>query len=265
MPNREIDDEWSPLDDLVGLHTADSVGELHRRLLCFGAGGGNKFDALEPWCLLRHFHADEPGGVATTALLLLTDRRWRNATSRLVRRIEESGLVPDDQLDLLAQTFLAAGPQVYWEAPGDWFGGSAIVLDPGRHDVVDIIEPENVDESDDRHVVFAREIRPPLRRWAATRAVRSDPGCWGALVQRAREVDPRAGAAIMLGLVDGIDAVAPAARDLLLGLAENWPHRKLREAATAQKRPPKAAPAAVLELTAARGATAGSAAQASLF
>jgi hypothetical protein len=265
MPQVDVDNEWSPLDDLAALHTAEDPGELHRRLLCFGDGGGNKADAFEPWCLLHRFHADKPDGAVVTALLLLTDRRWRNATSRLVCRIEESGLVPDDDLDLLAQTFLAAGPQVYWEAPGDWFAGPAIVLDADSHDIVEVVDAEELDEPDDGPVVFAREIRPPLRRWAAARALRSDPARWGALVKRAREVDPRAGAAIIFGLVDSIDVVAPAARDFLLDIAASWPHRKLREAATALRRPPDAAPAPVLGVTAAPGATARSAAQASLF
>lgn len=261
----QVDDDGSPLDDLVALHTAEDAGDLHRRLLCFGDGGGNKSDAFEPWCLLRRFHSDEPNDAVVTALLLLTDRRWRNATSRLVRRIEESGLVPGDQLDLLAQTFLAAGPQVHWEAPGDWFDRPAIVLDPDSHDVVDLVHPEDLDESDDRPVVFAREIRPPLRRWASARAVRSDPGCWSALVKRAREVDPRDGAAIMFGLVDGIDVVAPAACDFLLDIAESWPHRKLREAATALRHPPADVAARVPEVTGVRGSAASPTAQASLF
>lgn len=265
MPEVDIDDGWSPLDDLVALHSAEDAGELHRRLLCFSDGGGNKADAFEPWCLLHRFHADEPDGAAVTALLLLTDRRWRNATARLVRRIDESGLVPDDHLDLLAQTFVAAGPQVYWEAPGDWFGGPAIVLDPDSHDAVDEVDAEDLDEHDDGPVVFARDIRPPLRRWAAARAVRSDPACWGALVKRAREVEPRAGAAIMFGLVDGIDVVAPAARGFLLDIAERWPHRRLREAATALRHPPEAAPGPFPKATGARGAGAVPAAQPSLF
>lgn len=265
MPQVDLDDECSPLDDLVALHSAEDVGELHRRLLCFGDGGGNRADAFEPSCLLHRFHADEPDSAAVTALLLLTDLRWRNATSRLVRRIEESGLVPHDQLDLLAPTFVAAGPQVYWEAPGDWFDGPAIVLDPDSHDVVDVVAAEDLEEPDDGPVVFAREIPPPLWRWAAARAVRSDPACWGALVKWARAVEPRAGAAIMFGLVDGIDLVAPAARGFLLDIAERWPHRRLHEAATTLRHPPEAAPGPVPKSTGARGAAAVSAAQPSLF
>src|SRR3954447_3585911 len=117
MTVADLHDGWSPLDDLVALHSAHDAGELRRRLLCYGHGPANKSDAFEPWCLFHGVHANEPDGAVVTALLLLTDRRWRNATSRLVRRIETSGLVPADHLDLLAQTFLAAGRQLYWEAP----------------------------------------------------------------------------------------------------------------------------------------------------
>jgi hypothetical protein len=265
MAQVDLQDDWSPLDDLVALHTADDAGEFHRRLLCFGDGGGNKADAFEPWCLMRQFHKDDPEGAVVTALLLLTDGRWRNATGRLVRRIEESGLVPDDQLDLLAQTFLAAGAQVYWQAPGDWFDGPAIVLDADSREVVDVVEDEDPCDPDDGPVVFAREVRPPLRRWAAERAVRSDPSCWGALTQRARQVEPRGGAAIRQGLVDSIDLLTPAARDYVLDLAENWPHRKLREAATALRHPPEPAPAPLGESTAVQQSVARSAAQPSLF
>jgi hypothetical protein len=266
MAQIDVTDDWTTLDDLVALHTADDAGELRRRLLCFTNWGGNKADAFEPWCLFHRFHADEPEGAVTTALLLLTDRRWCHATGRLVRRIEDSGLVPDDQLDLLAQTFLAAGPQVYWEAPADWFDGLAIVLDADDPDAAEVFGDEEPCDPDAGPAVFPREIRPPVRRWAAGRAVRSDPGCWGALVQRARQLDPRGGAAIVHGLLDRIDLLDPVARDVVLDLAENWPHRKVREAATALRHPPEPAPTPATGTTVVRGTLAPpSTAQPSLF
>lgn len=265
MAQVDLDDARDPLEDLVALHAAEDADELHRRLLCFSEWGGNKADAFEPWCLLHKFHADEPEGAAATAMLLLTDRRWRNATGRLVRRIEESGLVPDEQLDLLAQTFVAAGPQVYWEAPADWFAGPAIVLDTGDSDADDPIDVDEPADAEDGLVVFAREVRPPLRRWATGRAVRSDPASWAALVQRARHVDPRSGAAMMHGLLDSNELLTPAAREFVLALAETWPHRKLREAAKALLHPPESAPAPVSASTAMHGAPATFSAQPSLF
>ena len=245
MTDIENDDEWTALRDLVALHTADDADELRRRLVLFPATSGNSADTFEPWCLLHAAHKHEPDGAATTALLLLTDRRWRNATGRLIRRIEESELVSRDHLDLLAQTFLAADAQIYWEAPGDWFGGPEIVIDlePGTDD-----EPDGADlagHAGDRPVVVAREVRPPLRRWAAGRVVRAEPASWAALVKRARELEAPGGAGIVRGILDGIDNLAPAARAAVLKLAADWPQRDVRKAAaemTARRKPTDASP-----------------------
>lgn len=242
MADAQAEEEWASLDDLMALHTAPDVGELHRRLLCFSDGGGNKADASEPWCLFGKVHADEPESAVDTALLLLTDRRWRNATGRLVRRIEESGLLSDEQLDVLAHTFLAAGRQLYWEVPADWFTGPTIVFETSEPDDVDPTEVEDED-ADDGPVVFARDVRPPLLRWAARRAIGSDSRCWNALVQRARQIDPRGGAAIIEGVVDAAELLSPAARDAVIDVATSWPHRRLREVASALRHPREPAPA----------------------
>ena len=119
----------------------------------------NRSDAFEPWCLFHHFHKDHPDGAATTAVLLVTDRRWSNATGRLIRQIDESGLIRPGDLDVLAQTFVAAGPQVYWEVPGEWFGGSAITIDFESPTIDTEPDEEQPDDSaDDGPVVVAREV-----------------------------------------------------------------------------------------------------------
>lgn len=234
-----VDDEWERFEDLVALHTAGDVEEFRRRLVCYPAGPTNKSDSFEPLCLFKQFHENLPQGAATTAVLLVTDERWRSGAGRLMRHIDESGLIPSGELDLLAQTFLAAGPQVYWEAPGAWFGGPAITIDLGPHeddtddsdDSDGDLSPE--DAADDGPVVVARQLRPPLRRWAAGRIVRAEPSAWGALIKRARDSDPTAGAAIMLGVLDGIDALTPAARASVAKLGTAWPQRAVRNTATA--------------------------------
>jgi hypothetical protein len=38
MARVDFEDDRTPFDDLVALHTTDDAGELHRRLLCFGSG-----------------------------------------------------------------------------------------------------------------------------------------------------------------------------------------------------------------------------------
>lgn len=233
MTDPDDEDAWTPLDDLVALHSADDVNEFHRRLVLYPTAPTSKSDAFEPWCLFRQFHKDNPEGAVTTAVLLVTDRRWRNATGRLIRQIDESALVPPDDLDVLAQTFVAAGSQVYWEVPGEWFGGPAITIDLGPHldDHVPGNEEEVEDSSGDGPAVVAREVRPPLRRWAAGRIVLADPGLWGQLLNRAREIDPRSGAAIVRGVLDGVDGLTPAARAAVVELATDWPQRDVREAA----------------------------------
>ncbi len=193
---------------------------------------------------MSSMHKGNPEGGASTALLLLTDRRWINAAGRFVRRIEESDLLSQDDLDLLARAFLAAGEQVYCEAPGHWFGGPIVQIELGVRTGNEPLE-EQVDAEDDPPVVVAREVRPPLRRWAAGRLVRREPASWSALVHRAGEVDARAGAAIMLGLLDGIEALAPAARELIIGMTAAWPQSDVRKTATevAARQEPAAAQA----------------------
>jgi len=82
MAQVDLEDDWSPLDDLVALHTADDAGELRRLLLCIADGTGSKADAFEPWCLFHKVHADEPEDAVITALLLPIDRRWSSQQSR---------------------------------------------------------------------------------------------------------------------------------------------------------------------------------------
>lgn len=188
-------------------------------------------------------HKDNPDGAVATALLLVTDHRWRKAAGRLMRQIDESGIVRPEDLDVLAQTFLVAGPQVYWEVPGQWFDGPAVIIDIGPQSVDD--EPK--ESSGEGPVIVARDVRPPLRRWAAGRLVRADSGVWGQLVRRAREMGPRGGAAIVRGVLDGVEDLTPAARTAVLTLATEWPQRDVREAAAeiTNARRPKTASSAV--------------------
>jgi hypothetical protein len=95
------------LEEMVALWDAASAGEWHRALVLRSPSLGDSHDAFESLLLFRRsVHGDRPEGAAETAMmLLLTDWRWRRGTGRLVRAIEESGLVPEDDLDLLARAF----------------------------------------------------------------------------------------------------------------------------------------------------------------
>jgi hypothetical protein len=223
-------EEWTPLHELAAFFGAASPHEFHRMLVTLPPVPGNTGDTFLPWCLFHKFHEGQPEAAATTAMLLVTDRRWRTATGRLIGRIAESGLVPAEHLDLLAQTFLAAGRCVYWEVPAEWFDGPEIVIE-GADTEPDEPDEVSATEASDGPVVAAREIRPPLRRWAAERLVRADPGVWGATVARARELDSKNGAAVMRGVLDAIAVLPEPARKLIVALCADWPQHDVRKAA----------------------------------
>jgi hypothetical protein len=237
--------DWTPLHELVALSSAADAEELHRRLVLLPAADGNPADAFQPLCLLHQFHDDKPEGATVTALLLVTDARWKHATGRLIKAVAATGCVPEDDLDVLAHVFLAAGPTVYWEAPADWFsGGFEIDIDGAPWAVV---EPPAVAASpseDDRPVVVEREVRPPLRRWAAERVVRSDAGSWSKVLGRARQLDARASAAVMRGLLDAIEVLTPDAQGWIRDLGKQWPNRDVRTAAMAAAEPNEREPPA---------------------
>lgn len=228
---------WAPLGELMSLMEAESLDDLYRRLVLLPRARSNTWDAFEPWCIFHRFHEHDQDGAATTAVLLVTDDRWGNAAGRLMAQIASSGLVPAEDLDLLAETFASAGKRVFWQAPVEWFrGGTAIALEPeGRH----VVDPPPPDEHEGPYVA-AREVRPPLRRWAAARLASSNPARWPGLVQRAHELDSRGGAAVMRGLLDTVDVMEPKVRRVLLDLAAGWPNKGVRRAAT-EKLAPSAA------------------------
>jgi hypothetical protein len=220
---------------MFALSDAATIDEFHRRLVLFPPVERNRADAFEPVCLFRHHHQSERRGAATSAMLLVTDPRWRNATGRIMNTIAASALIDEEDLDLLAQSFLAADRCVYWHAPEEWFkDGSQIILE----DMADrgTADPDTASTpTDSSPIVAAREIRPPLRRWAAAHLVRRDPTIWGSVLQRSSGLDARSGAAVMLGLLDAIDSLPEPAQSLLRRRAADWPHRDVR--ATAQRTP----------------------------
>src|SRR5918995_431117 len=108
--------EWTPLTSPPGAHP-HATGRRRRR---------------------RRFHT---GMAAAPRARQRTGRRGNDrsaprhrptvgaATVRIIRGIADSGLVPDDELDLLPDAFLAAGRNIYWEPPADWFDGPEIVIE----------------------------------------------------------------------------------------------------------------------------------------
>ena len=213
-------------DEVNALWSAPTADALHR-VLVLEPAYGRSADSLEPFALLRRHHEAEPETSVATAVLLLTDRRWRNGLGRLVRRIAGSSILGEEELDLLASTFLAADDAVYWGVPDDWFGAEEFVITLG--------DPDPDADLDDAPppaaagpTVAKRLVAPPLRRWAAEFVVTRDPGSWTAVFARARELDPRSAAAVMAGLLDAIESLVPPAQALVLEAATTWPNQAVR-------------------------------------
>ncbi|MFI5042763.1 MAG: hypothetical protein ACHQNA_13120 [Acidimicrobiales bacterium] len=209
--------------EVVELWSATTADDLHRVLVLHPPVRRSP-DADEPFALLRRLHETEPATTIVTAVLLLTDLRWRDGISHLVRHIEASDVLDADQLDLLARTFIAANDAVYWEVPDAWFGEGSVIIELDDDDEDTGGEPR----APDGRAVARRQIVPPLRRWAATREVTRAPDTWTALLARARELDARSAAAIAAGLLDGIDSLSPPVQGLLIHQAIRWPDQAVR-------------------------------------
>ncbi|CAN5767547.1 hypothetical protein BH23ACT4_BH23ACT4_06610 [soil metagenome] len=210
------------LAEVASLWLADDAVALHRVLVLFQPIRST-FDAFEPMSLLRKHHETEPDASAKTAMLLLTDRRWKGAAGHLIRQVEDSDILGEEELDLFADTFLAADDAVFYPVPEEWWGPE-FTLDLGPLEEDEVIE----DDEPERPVVARREVWAPLRRWAAARAVRQDPQRWNGLLARANELNARHAAAIVAGLVDGIASLETDAQSALIELAVRWPQNAVR-------------------------------------
>src|SRR2546427_7857885 len=168
-----MDMEWpSALQDLGALWLAESPEELWRALV-LGGGLGASSNHWDAGLLFRHHHGDGQPGALDTALLLCTDLRWRRATAGLIAEIAGSGLLNQDELAVLAESFL--NEAVVWEAPEAWTEGGCI----------EIVLCESADDDDDGGpgqeesspgpLWVRRAVQPPLRRGAAAELLRPRP------------------------------------------------------------------------------------------
>ena len=199
------------MGELLDPWSAETADDLHR-ILALHLPVRRSSDAFEPFVLLQKHHASEPSTSAVTAMLMVTDRRWRGSVGRLVRTIAESDILDEEQLDLFARTFLAADDAVYWQVPDEWFGDEFIVIELG----VDVAGLDQDEDVPDGPAVARREVVPPLRRWAAAHVVARDPSAWSSVFARARVLDARGGAAVAAGLLDAVESLMPKAQDLLI-------------------------------------------------
>lgn len=197
----------------LDLHEAQTPEELWIVLLVpHGIRSSSAWD--EPYLLFQRFHGEDPTGAPTTALLLCTDHRWRNASHRLIHELNESGLLDEHALDQLATWFLAADLVV--KVPRRLFAGAPVVftrsVNSNATTTVELPRRANAPASADRRrrgdvVSVGRIAWPPLRRWASARQLRSATAGWRDLVAIAEGLPSRDAAMTLAGMMDAADAI----------------------------------------------------------
>jgi len=189
MDRSTITPSW--FETFAALHSARSVEDLWAVLL---AWHGTRASAAweEPHMLFMRFHRDQSLDAEVTAALLCTDQRWRNASHHVVERIVASGVLDSAQTEALA----------------DWFVDEVFEIDVGG-------EPSRAGSDAG---TLRRPIWPPLRRWAAMHILERDPQRWRDLVDSASTLPSRDAAALVAGVMDAADYLAPADVPLVVSL-----------------------------------------------
>jgi hypothetical protein len=187
-------DDDEEFEELAGIGDAD---ELRRRLLESPAGWGRSTRHMEALELLAKVRGTGRLPLSLVALLLCECWRWRRVTAKLIAAIEASGLLDDRELDELANAFLAREHVISyplaWVSP-QWL---EIELGTGSSRMVTVSE----DTMAERRCRFA----PPLRRWAARRALRANQARLERLLGDAELFPPRDRDAVIGGLLDCAD------------------------------------------------------------
>jgi hypothetical protein len=133
------------------------------------------------------------------ALMVCTCSRWNRVTARLISAVEDGALLDGAELDELAESFLShehvISYPLAWVSP-QWL---EVELDGGNGRTYTV--------DDDTLAHHRPSLEPPLRRWAARRALRSNPARLDDLLRAAGEFEPRHRDALIHGLLDAADTI----------------------------------------------------------
>ncbi len=204
------EEEPEPDDDpaIAELSAIEECDELCRRLLESPWGWGHSSRCGEAVDLLARVHGTGTLPDAFLVTLLCTCGRWGRVTAKLIRAVEASGILTDADLDELAGSFLSVEVVItypfLWACPRGLDIGSADEAAPGF-----VVDENTMAES-------RRHPEPPLRRWAAARALRGDPGKLDDLLTSTGSLPPRHREAALHGLLDAADALEEADRRQLV-------------------------------------------------
>lgn len=221
------------LEEPGGLQAVRTPPDLWTELLMHGAGRGTSLRIADS--VFRRLHGDGQDGALTSALLLLTDWRWRRWTGDLLTRIIASGILSDDDLDELADTLLGSDT-VQFCMPASWFDGPVVTIavdDPVEADAAPVDDADGADDDEEIgvQVGIPRDVQPPLRRWGAARLVRRQPDLLGVVRDRVRVLERRDAAAAMTGILDALDVLPADDGDAMVREGLRWSDKNVRRLA----------------------------------
>jgi hypothetical protein len=194
-------EEPSPDEDpaIAELSAIGDADELCRRLLESAWGWGSSSRGAEAVDLLASVRGTGTLPDAFLAMLLCTCDRWGRVTAKLIAGIDGSGILTGADLDELAESFLSEEVVIeypfLWACPRGLDLGSSEEAAPGF-----VVDEHTVAQT-------RRRPEPPLRRWAAARVLRSDPGRLDDLLASTGALPPRHREAALHGLLDAADAL----------------------------------------------------------
>jgi hypothetical protein len=158
--------------------------------------------------LLRAFAGTSELGDCFLVLLLCTCTRWDRVTAKLIAQLEVSGLLGSADLDELAESFVSE--EVNVECSVGWLAPEWLQLEPGPGGSEPVRLPEGTPTT------RTLTVEPPLRRWAAARALRGRPERLGDLLDLSRRLPKLHGYAVLHGLLDAAGALAETDRRRLV-------------------------------------------------
>jgi hypothetical protein len=207
-------------DELVAAKDAD---ELCRLLLGTPSGWGRSTRPAEAVELLTRVHGAGELPFSLVVLLVCTCRRWDRVTAKLIAGIQDSGLLDNAELDELADAFLADDHMISY--PLAWASPQWLEID--LHDGTGRTYTVTEDTPAQHHA----GPEPPLRRWAARQALRSDPARLTELLRAAERFEPRHRDAAIHGLLDAADELGESAKRGLVDRGLRTAHGNVRIAA----------------------------------
>lgn len=190
---------WDEDAGAEALTDAQDADELCRQLLASPCGWGSSTRHTEAVELLRTVHGTAGPSAGFVALLLCSCRRWDRVTARLIGAMEESRLLSEVELDELAESLLSHELVVFY--PLTWVSPQWVDIDLSDG----TSHTYTIDE--DTLAQHRPSLEPPLRRWAARRALRAEPARVDHLLEGAARFAPRHRDALIHGLLDAAEVL----------------------------------------------------------